>query len=108
MTTLRQAWRLRIRPDCEAEYRRRHAEIWPSVLDRLRRSGVVTFSIYVDGLDVFLYCEIDPDRAVRGAPPVEDKPTWNAFMDEVLEPRPPERRLLDEIFHFEAEPDRPR
>lgn len=50
---------VRLRPEKEAEYRRLHAAAWPEVLDRLSRSNIHNFSIFLrDGL-LFSYYEHD-------------------------------------------------
>ncbi len=47
---------VRVRPEHQLEYERLHAEVWPEVLDRLRRSHITNYSIHVvDGLLVSYY-----------------------------------------------------
>ena len=56
------AWKGRIKPGCKAEYQRRHAEIWPEMVEVLKAAGICNYSIF--------YCndelEMDP---VTGAQP---------------------------------------
>jgi L-rhamnose mutarotase len=42
----------RVRPDRLAEYRRRHADVWPEMLDALRAAGWSNYSLFLtdDGL----------------------------------------------------------
>jgi L-rhamnose mutarotase len=48
---------IRLHPEHEVEYRRLHANVWPSVLATLRRVGVRNYSIFLrDGL-LFSYLE---------------------------------------------------
>ena len=55
--TQRIATIVRLRAEHEVEYRRLHADVWPSVLDTLRRVGVRNYSIFLrDGL-LFSYLE---------------------------------------------------
>jgi hypothetical protein len=44
----------RVRPDRLAEYRRRHAGVWPEMLDALRAAGWTNYSLFLtdDGLVV--------------------------------------------------------
>ena len=52
---------IRLRGEHEAEYRRLHANVWPSVLTTLRRVGVRNYSIFLrDGL-LFSYLEYAGD-----------------------------------------------
>jgi L-rhamnose mutarotase len=48
---------VRLRAEREGEYRRLHADVWPSVLATLRRVGMRNYSIFLrDGL-LFSYLE---------------------------------------------------
>jgi L-rhamnose mutarotase len=48
---------IRLRPEREAEYRRLHAAVWPSVLGTLRTAHITNYSIFLrDGL-LFSYLE---------------------------------------------------
>ena len=38
----RVAFTMKLLPGAEAEYRRRHAAVWPEMLDALRAAGVAT------------------------------------------------------------------
>ena len=48
-----------MRPGYEEEYRRRHDEIWPEMIDVLREAGVRNYSIFRHGLMLFGYFETD-------------------------------------------------
>lgn len=55
----RYAWVAEVRPGYEEEYRRRHDEIWPEMIDVLREAGVRNYSIFRHGLVLFGYFETD-------------------------------------------------
>ena len=40
---------MRILPGQEAEYRRRHATVWPEMLAALKRAGCRDYSIFIRG-----------------------------------------------------------
>lgn len=42
------AFRMRLNPGMEAEYRKRHDEIWPELVDLLKEAGVEDYSIHLD------------------------------------------------------------
>ena len=48
----RVCWTMRGRPDKLDEYRARHRELWPEMLEALRRSGWSNYSLFLndDGL----------------------------------------------------------
>ncbi len=48
MTRERYAFRMKLNPGMEAEYRRRHDEIWPELVELLREAGVSDYAIYLD------------------------------------------------------------
>ena len=52
---------LRIFPGTEAEYDRRHAEIWPELVEEIRSFGIRSMTGFRRGTDVWYYCECEPD-----------------------------------------------
>lgn len=42
------AFRMRLNEGAEEEYRRRHDEIWPDLVDLLRQAGISDYSIHLD------------------------------------------------------------
>lgn len=50
------AFTLNVKPHLIDEYRRRHAEVWPEMLDALRETGWTNYSIFLrsDGTLFFL------------------------------------------------------
>jgi L-rhamnose mutarotase len=57
------AWVLEVRPGCEEDYKRRHDEIWPEMVDALRAAGVRNYNIFRHGLTLFGYFETDDLQA---------------------------------------------
>ena len=80
------AWKGRIKPGMQAEYKRRHDEIWPEMLALLKQAGIRNYSIWSDGTEVFGYyeCEKGADYAARvqAQSAVVDK--WNEYMKDVM------------------------
>ena len=42
------AFKMHLNPGMEAEYRKRHDEIWPELVDLLKQAGVSDYSIHLD------------------------------------------------------------
>jgi L-rhamnose mutarotase len=88
-STRRIATVIRLRLEHEVEYRRLHANVWPSVLATLRRVGVRNYSIFLrDGL-LFSYLEYTGDdwaaaQAEIAADP--DTQRWWQLTDPMQEP----------------------
>ena len=70
---------MRLLPGQEAEYRRRHADVWPEMLTALRAAGARDYAIFIRGSDLFAYLEVDDFavfRAAMAANPVDAQ--WQA------------------------------
>ena len=73
---------MRLLPGAEAEYRQRHANVWPEMLAELRAAGAANYSIFLDGDDLFGYLEVDDLERFRAAHGRErrstpaGRPTW--------------------------------
>ena len=48
MSTTKQAFRMFLKPGHQAEYQKRHDEIWPELVALLKEAGVRDYSIYFD------------------------------------------------------------
>ena len=81
------AWKGRIKPGMQEEYKRRHDEIWPETLELLQSAGIRHFTIWSDGRDVFGYYECEKGIAfaekTQAQSPIVDK--WNDYMEDVLD-----------------------
>ena len=97
---------MRLLPGQEAEYRHRHADVWPEMLVALRAAGARDYSIFINGSELFAYLEVEDFAAFRAymaAAPVNDR--WQAEMASLIDPlTDPEtgfHRRLEEIFHLD-------
>ena len=97
---------MRLRPGQEAEYRRRHAAVWPEMLDALKAAGARDYSIFLRGNDLFAYLEVDDFarfRAHMAATEINDR--WQAEMAELIDPLTDPatgyHQRLEEIFHLD-------
>jgi L-rhamnose mutarotase len=97
---------LQVRPDRVEEYRRRHAEVWPEMLEALRETGWSNYSLFLrdDGLLVG-YVEVDDFDAARAAMRQRDvNARWQAEMSDLFVPLdgPPDTAMspLPEVFHL--------
>ena len=75
-----------LRPEKEQYYRERHANTWPGVIDRLEKSNIRTFSIYVTELDgkkyLFSYYEYSGDDFEADMQKIADDPTTQKWWEE--------------------------
>ena len=81
------AWKGKIKAGMQAEYKRKHDEIWPEMVELLKSAGIRNYSIWSDGRDVFGYYECEKGIAfaekTQAESPVVDR--WNEYMADVLE-----------------------
>ncbi len=79
------AWVLEVRPGYEEEYKKRHDEIWPEMLDTLREAGIRNYNIFRHGLTLFGYFETDDLAAAQAH--LKDCPVnakWGAWMGPIM------------------------
>ena len=96
----------RVRPDRLAEYRERHAAVWPEMLEALRDSGWRDYSLYLssDGLLVGHLHTEDYAAAQEAMARTAVNARWQAEMAEyfVDDGNPDEGfTVLEEVFHLE-------
>ena len=82
----RVAWSARLRPDRIDEYIAIHDDIWPDMLDMIKKAGVRNYSIYLHGTQVFGYYECDdPDTTKALQERAEVARRWGAVMAPLFE-----------------------
>ena len=103
----RVCFQLQVRPDRLAEYRERHAEVWPEMLEEIHRSGRKNYSLFLrdDGLLIGYVETEDLVAAQRVMAGTEVNGRWQAEMAEFfvgIDGRPPDTSmtLLTEVFHL--------
>lgn len=86
----RHAFKMRLNPGMEAEYTRRHDEIWPDLVQLLKDSGISNYSIHLDRETntLFGYLERRDDHTMDDLPnhPVMKK--WWAYMGDIMATNP--------------------
>ncbi len=97
---------MRLLPGKAEEYRRRHASVWPEMLEALRRAGCHNYSIFQRDEDLFGYFEVDDFERFRSMMAASEVNTrWQAEMttliDPCTDPATGFHRRLDEVFHLD-------
>jgi len=99
---------LQVRPELLAEYRERHAAVWPAMLRALYETGWRNYSLFArpDGLLVGYVEADDLDTAQRAMAATAVNARWQAEMSRyftALDGRPPDEGLvlLEEVFNLE-------
>jgi len=97
---------MRLLPGAEAEYRRRHAAVWPEMLAELKAAGAANYSIFQHGDDLFGYLEVEDLRRFQDVLAASEiNARWQADMavliDPLTDPATGFHQRLDEVFHLE-------
>lgn len=100
------AWKATVLEGKLDEYIKRHNEIWPEMLEVLSEAGIVNYTIWNVGNELFGYyeCEkgIDFAAKVQSESPVVDR--WNEYMKDVmvmeLDPVTGAQPQLKQVFRF--------
>jgi len=75
--------RSRLKPECVKEYVRLHREVWPDLLEAYRKAGITRIGCYLDGLDLLVYSELDPEIYEREKAALNRNPVglrWDKLM----------------------------
>ena len=93
-------------PGQESEYERRHAEIWPDLIEELRAAGVHNYTLFRRGTQVIAYAECHPDAETAfgkvGATEVNRR--WAEWFEDTIEALVDEQGNLfraDEVWHLD-------
>lgn len=99
------AFKMRLNPGCEAEYRKRHDEIWPELSALLREAGVSDYSIHLDRETGILFGVLwrSDDHGMDALPAHPVMQRWWAHMADIMETHPdnePAAVPLEPVFHM--------
>ncbi len=99
----RVAFRMKLRKGFEAEYKKRHDEIWPELASLLKMTGIENYTIFHDAETGFLFASYlisHPERTTElSNEPVMKK--WWAHMKDIMDTHPdnsPVSYSLTELF----------
>lgn len=102
----RASFKMKLRPGFEAEYKKRHDEIWPELSQVLSDAGVSDYSIFLDEetLTLFAIQKLSEGNTADALPnhPVVRK--WWDHMADIMETHPDKSPVcvpLAEVFHME-------
>lgn len=86
----RHAFKMRLNPGMEAEYIRRHDEIWPELVQLLKDAGISNYSIHLDRetMTLFGYLERRDDHTMDDLPNHPVMKRWWAWMGDIMATNP--------------------
>ena len=103
---MRKAFVMQLKKGCEAEYQKRHNEIWPELKALLSESGVFDYTIFLERETgkLFAFQQVKGQAGSQGlgGNPIVLK--WWAYMADLMETHPdhsPVSTPLEEVFHMD-------
>lgn len=99
-------FKMQLKPGCEAEYKKRHDEIWPELSALLTKAGVSDYSIYLDQDTLTLFGVLwrADDHHMDDLPSHPLMQKWWAYMADLMETNPDNSPIavpLINVFHLE-------
>ena len=84
---MRIASKMKLLKGFEAEYQRRHDEIWPQLIAVLKETGITDYSIFLDEQtnDLFAYFKIENEEKLNELPVKEVMKKWWDYMKDIME-----------------------
>lgn len=101
------AWKGKIKEGCLDEYIKRHAEIWPEMVEMLKQAGIKNYTIWNAGDEMFGYyeCEKGVDFASTIQVNSEINKKWDEYMKDILimekDPITGAQPLLTKVFELD-------
>ena len=86
----RKAFKMYLLPGHSVEYKKRHDEIWPELVELLHQAGIQNYSIFLDESTrtLFAYLEAPDLAALDSLPAQELMKKWWAYMADIMETYP--------------------
>ena len=99
------AFKMRVRKGSEAEYKKRHDEIWPELKHLLKSNGVSEYHIFLDETsnDLFAVLTIINAETFNNLPAGSIMQKWWLYMRDIMDSNPdnsPVSIPLKEVFYL--------
>jgi L-rhamnose mutarotase len=102
----RAAFKMKLKPGCEAEYIKRHYALWPELKQLLKDAGIEDYSIFLDRETNTLFA-VQKITSARGSQDLGQNAVvkkWWAYMADIMDTNPdnsPVSIPLHEVFHMD-------
>jgi L-rhamnose mutarotase len=100
------AFKMKLNPGKEVEYKKRHDEIWPELVQLLKSAGISNYSIFLDPETSTLYglYNLDEQNSVDELPHNPLMKNWWSYMSDIMESnqdKSPVSLMLEEVFYMQ-------
>ena len=102
---IRRAFTLRLKPGALAEYKEKHDNIWPELVEEIERQGIARMTAFEADPVIFYYSEIADEEAWNRLWATEVHDRWGEMFKELIdfgEDGIVDAGDLKEIFHLET------
>jgi L-rhamnose mutarotase len=105
METKRFGFKMKMLPGFREEYKKRHDEIWPELVQLLKNEGIGNYSIFLDeeSNSLFAYQEQSGESSSQDLGTIEIVKKWWKYMADVMETNPdnsPVTVPLEQVFYM--------
>jgi L-rhamnose mutarotase len=103
---IRNAFKMKLKKGCAAEYKKRHDEVWPELAKAHSNAGIFDYSIYFDeeSLTLFAFQKLADDNTAAGLKDQAIVQKWWDYMADLMEVHSnnmPVFKPLSEVFHMD-------
>jgi L-rhamnose mutarotase len=100
------AFKMKLKPGCKEEYKKRHDAIWPELKDLIRKSGVRDYTIFLDEETDILFAVqfVSGKGSSQDLGNLEIVRKWWKYMADIMETNPdysPVSIPLEPVFHMD-------
>ncbi|HGF7902815.1 TPA: L-rhamnose mutarotase [Enterococcus faecium] len=87
---VKKAFCMKVYPEKQEEYKKRHNELWPEMRTALREHGVIDYSIYLDPSTslLFGYLVIEDEKLWEKMANTSINQKWWKYMEDIMETNP--------------------
>lgn len=96
---IKKAFVMQVYAECHQEYERRHTEIWPEMVEALKRYGAIHYSIFFNKAtnQLFAYLEIESEEMWQDMAKTAVCRKWWAYMKDIMATHPDNSPVNDEL-----------
>jgi L-rhamnose 1-epimerase len=103
---MEKAFKMKLKPGCKAEYKKRHDAIWPELKKAISESGVYDYSIYLDEetLTLFAVQKVKPGSNPDKQKDMEIVRKWWDMMADIMDVNPDNSPVCTDLpcmFHMD-------
>jgi L-rhamnose mutarotase len=103
---IRNAFKMKLKPGCVEEYKKRHDAIWPELAKAHSDAGIFDYSIYFDeeSLTLFAFQKLSDDNTEDSLKNLPIVKKWRDYMADLMDVHPnnmPVFKPLREVFHMD-------